>query len=170
MRLMNSAASTAYVHPSEREPDTIPSDAVNAAVGDTMPNPNAGKAKPGGTTWMIRGLTSREDGALQDSIVDMSRASAQQGKDGEMKVNMGMIISPSTLRRNRVRLGIVGWDTLQSHDGTEIPFTQEDMVLGAKTFKAVPEWIMDLMPQSLISALAGEVERNSTVTPTEGNG
>lgn len=171
MRLMNTSASVAYVHPSEREPDLIPNtDEATKAKTPMVANPNAGKPKDGATVWMLRAMTSREDGALQDSIYDLSRTSAAQDKSGDMRVNMNMAISPSTLRRNRVRLGIVGWENLLDHEGNPIPFTQVDFALGNKTFKAVPEDVLDMMPQSLINALAAEVEKNSSVSFVEGNG
>lgn len=173
MRLMNTAASIPYVHPSEREPEYLPParDGEGKVISGqkAIPNPKAGQALSGATVWHLRAISSREDGALQDAIYDMSRTSAQQDKSGDTKVNLSISMSPSSLRRNRVRLGIVGWENLRDHAGDPIAFRKEEMTLGNRTFMAVPEEIIDMMPQMLISAIASEVEKLSSVTPTEGN-
>ena len=173
MRLMNTAAHINYVHPSEREPERIPNPAdANKPLDQrgTIPNPKAGQPKPGATVWHLRALTSREDGALQDAIYDMSRSRARQGDAGDVQVDMNMVISPSQLRRNRTRIGLVGWENLLDADGNPVEFVAEDLVLGSRTFKAAPDSVMDMMPQSLISALAAQIEKLSSVSPTEGNG
>lgn len=170
MRLMNTAATVPYVHPTEREPAFIPNpDTGTKEEHATIPNPDAGNPKPGATVWHLRAITSREDGALQDAVYDMTRTTAVQDKDGDTKVKLNMAVSPSSLRRNRVRLGIGGWDNLLDAEGNAIPFTREEFTLGARTFQGVPEEVLDMMPQSLITILASEVERHSSVTPTEGN-
>ena len=172
MRLMNTASHITYVHPSEREPDRIPNpDDAGKPLAErgTIENPKAGQPKPGATIWHLRALTSREDGALQDAIYDMSRTRARQGDGGDVQVDMNMVISPSQLRRNRTRIGLVGWENLLDAEGNPIPFVAEDLVLGARTFKAAPDSVLDMMSQRLIADLAAQVERLSSITPTEGN-
>lgn len=173
MRLMSTASQFRYVHPSELEPATIPDPADAGKPLDkrgTIPNPKAGQPKPGATVWLLRALTSREDGALQDAIYDLSRTRARQGEAGDAQVDMNMVISPSNLRRNRTRIGLVGWENLFDAEGNPIEFVAEELVLGARTFKAAPDAVVDMMPTTLISALAAQVEKLSSVTPTEGNG
>ena len=172
MRLMNTASHIRYVHPSEREPDTIPHpDDSGKPLADrrVIPNPNAGQPLPGATVWLLRALTSREEGALQDAIYDLSRARARQDSGGEAQVDMNIAITPSSLRRNRVRMGLVGWENLHSADGSPIEYVAEELTLGVRTYKAAPDSVIDMMPITLIAALAAQIERISSITPAEGN-
>lgn len=151
MRLMNTAAQIPFVLPDDRDPAT-------------------GEPRDDATTFMLRCLSATENGALNDSLVNLNPTIKGTTEDN-MEVDVGgMQFSMSTRNINRVRLGLCGWDGLTDPDtGEEIPFTQEPLRIGGRRFMAVPLSVVDRFPQEAINELARKIGEIATLSAKEGN-
>lgn len=171
MRLMNTAATTRYVLNAEREPAMVPDPDHDARDGTPAPqieNSKAGEPVDGATVWVLRALTSREEGALQDDMFDVRGATVTETKEGGQSVGMNFKVSPSLANRNRIRLALVGWENLYDHDGTPVEFKSVTLRLGAQEFKAVDEALIDKIPVSVQTELIREVREISMVSASAG--
>ena len=151
MRLMNTAAQVPFVLTADRDPAT-------------------GEARDDATTFMLRCLSATENGALDDSLVNVNPTIKGTTED-TMDVEIGgMQFSMSTRNINRVRLGLCGWDGLTDPDtGEEIPFTQEPLRIGGRRFMAVPLSVVDRFPPEAIKELSSKIGEIASLSAKEGN-
>lgn len=149
MRLMNTTAVIDYVLKAERDKDGNP-------VADA-------------TVFKLRCLTSTEAGAVTDAMVDFGSMRVQAPAEGEAPKVTGMNISMSDRTKNRVRLGVAGYENLHNADGQPVEFYQEVFLIGARQFKGMPVEVFDSLPESVINELHNAIMDLSTLKAAEGN-
>ena len=150
MRLMNTTAVVDYVLKAERGED-----------GNPLPN---------ATVWKLRCLTATEAGAVTDAMVDFGSLRVQAPTEEGAAPNVsGMNISMSDRTKNRVRLGIAGWENLEDENGQPFEFFHEAFHIGARMFKGIPTKVFDALPETVINELHNAIMDLSTLKAAEGN-
>lgn len=135
-------------------------------------DPKTKKPAPNATTWKLRALRTSEAGALDDDMLDFSSAtvSTTVQKDGTTSASMGRpVMDMSGRERNRVRLGLVGWEGLNGPDGKPVPYTTETFRVGAKSVEGVSMDVIDALPRSVLRELGAQIEELSNIPPAGGN-
>lgn len=94
------------------------------------------------TTWMVRGLTSREMSWIRD---------IQSGEDG---YRIGATLF------HRFRLGVVGWQNLMLGSSL-LEFRTQDFDLFGKKVQVVHDEIMDAIPDPVVQTIQDEIQRLS---------
>lgn len=135
-------------------------------------DPKTKKPRKGATTWKLRALRTSEMGALDDAMLDFSNATVNTDTDGDGRPVARMerpALDLSGRQRNRVRLGVVGWDGLLGPDGQPVPYTPEQFRVGARSVSGVPMDVVDALPPSVLRELADKIEDLSSIPAAGGN-
>lgn len=178
MRLMSTKQNATYIDTIDRAKhteETVPNDHDGKPRTELIGTPNdAGEPVPGHTVWYFRGLTSAEEGTLTDAMFDFGKTSVTGADGNNAKVDVGMSISPSTNRRSRVRLALVGWENLYGEetdgDGNPLPieYKAEPFDLLGQRFTGAPGAVLDMIPQAVLTRMDRFVKGLSSVEPGTG--
>lgn len=152
MRLLSANQTTSYVLKDERDKET-------------------GKPFKGATVWYFRPLTSREEGILQDSLIDLSNMSVKNADKGDAAdVDMKLRVSPSMQRERKIRLSLTGWENLQDSEGNDIPYEAEEFDVNGNTMKGAPGTLLESLPGKYLMEFDTFVRSLTNVEVAEGNG
>lgn len=169
MRIISTKTTVEYIDQIDREPFNAKTAPSPGMVG--KPNP-AGTPLPGATVWLFRGLTSMEEGALADSVVDFGKTRVTQADSENAAVDMAMTFSMSKQTRNRVRLSLKGWRGLilvdEEGNETQPEYTEESFTLAGQEFKGAPGAIMDILDHELLKRMQAFSRTLSSVEPGAG--
>lgn len=107
------------------------------------------------TKFLLGAIDTRTMSYIVDSNMDVT-----ENDDGKILNKFNQL----TVAYNLVKFGLKGFTNYQDSEGADVPYKQESINYGGKSYKVVTEAILSSMPTTLIMELAGQINDINTVS------
>ena len=111
------------------------------------------------TTWKVGVLTSRDVGAIRDSVTSVTFKTG--GVETDEGRDMTTTVSRSKMNFEAVRRGLRGWSNFIGPDDKPVEFKTHQREVDGKQRDVVRPELLDLIPLSVINHLADIILRDN---------
>lgn len=112
----------------------------------------------GATVFILQPL----DVFLMGKVFDQNMRFKQ---NGEAEVGIEMAINQTNIEA--VKYGLVGWEGLKGADGSDIPFTSTNVILGGRKYTVASDKSLNCLDVELFGELGAKVKEKSRVTVSQ---
>lgn len=115
------------------------------------------------TVWKVGVLTSRDVGAIRDSVTSYTFKTAAEGDARDMTTS----VSRSKMNFEAVRRGLKGWENFIGPDDKPVEFKTHQREIDGKQREVIRPELLDLIPLPVINHLADVIMRDNEMTEDE---